>query len=89
MPDDRLQHASEALRRASAAATDAEIQRRLYDLSDRLAALAAADEEPDDEDLMQHLHALGDLREATSGDVSEQVNDALESVRERREELDG
>ncbi len=87
MSEDRLRSASEALRQASAAADDAEIQRRLYDLSDRLAGLAAGDESPDGDDLMQHLHALGDLREATSGDVSEQVDDALETVRERREEL--
>jgi len=89
MPDDRLRSASEALREASATADDAEIQRRLYDLSDRIAALAAGDGEPDGDDLMQQLHALGDLREATGGDVSEQVDDALETVRERREELEG
>lgn len=88
MADDRLQQASEALRQASAAADDAAIQRRLYDLSDRLAALAAAEEEPDGDDLMQQLHALGDLREATDGDVSEQVDDALETVRERREGME-
>lgn len=89
MTDDRLREASEQLRAASAAAGDEETQRRLYDLSDRIAALAAAEEAPDGDDLMQHLHALGDLREATDGDVSERVNSALENVRERREELAG
>lgn len=98
MSDDRLQRASEQLRQASAAADDAESQRRLYDLSDRLAALAAAgdgdgrpssaaaDEAPDGDDLMQHLHALGELRETTSGDVAERVDAALETVRTVREE---
>ncbi|WP_435119566.1 DUF7553 family protein [Halolamina sp. C58] len=88
MSDDRLRSASETLRDASAAAEDAELQRRLYDLSDRLAALAAGENEPDGDELMQQLHALGDLREATSDEVSERVDDALESVRERREELE-
>jgi hypothetical protein len=81
MTDDRLRSASEA-------ADDAAIQRRLYDLSDRIAALAAAEEEPNGDELMQQLHALGDLREATEGDVNEQVDAALETVRERREELE-
>jgi len=89
MSDDRLRTASEQLRAASAAADDEETQRRLYDLSDRIAALAAAEEAPEGDDLMQHLHALGDLREATDGDVRDRVNDALETVRERREDLDG
>lgn len=100
MPDDRLQTASEELRQASAATTDAETQQRLYDLSDRIATLAVADdgrqspssadaeEAPDGDDLMQHLHALGELRESTDGDVSDRVDSALEAVRERREELD-
>lgn len=87
MTDDRLRSGSEALRRASAAADDAETQRRLYDLSDRIAALAAADEAPDGDDLMQHLHALGELREATEGDVHERVDDALAAVRACHEEL--
>jgi len=86
MTDDPLRSASEQLRQASAAADDAESQRRLYDLSDRLAALAAADEAPDGDDLMQHLHALGELREATSGDVAEHVDAALETVRAVRED---
>jgi hypothetical protein len=88
MSDDRLRTASEELRQASAAATDAEIQQRLYDLSDRIATIAVADEAPDGDDLMQHLHALGDLRESTDGDVSDRVDSALEAVRERRDELD-
>ena len=87
MTDDRLRSASEELRQASAAADDADTQRRLYDLSDRLASLAAADDgPPDGDDLMRHLHALGELREATSGDVAERVDAALEAVRAVREE---
>jgi hypothetical protein len=88
MSDDRLRTASEELRQASAAAADAETQQRLYDLSDRIATLAVAEEAPDGDDLMQHLHALGDLRESTDGDVHDRVSSALEAVRERREELD-
>jgi hypothetical protein len=88
MSDDRLRTASEELRQASAAATDAETQQRLYDLSDRIATLAVAEEAPDGDDLMQHLHALGELRESTDGDVHDRVDSALETVRERRDELD-
>ncbi|GAB7094508.1 hypothetical protein JCM30237_16610 [Halolamina litorea] len=86
MTDDRLRTASEELRQASAATEDAEVQRRLYDQSDRIASLAAADEAPDGDTLMQHLHALGDLREATGGDVSERVDAALEAVRAVRDD---
>ena len=88
MSDDRLRTASEELRQASAAATEPEIQQRLYDLSDRIASLAVAEEAPDGDDLMQHLHGLGELRESTDGDVSDRVDSALAAVRERREELD-
>jgi|AntRauTorcE11898_2_1112593.scaffolds.fasta_scaffold15314_2 hypothetical protein len=86
MTDDRLRNASEELRQASAAAEDAGIQRRLYDLSDRIAALAAADEAPSVDDLTQHLHALGDLRESTVGDVDDSVDAAIDALRARREE---
>ncbi|WP_049980346.1 DUF7553 family protein [Halolamina rubra] len=89
MTREELQTASEELRRASTAATDAERQRRLYDLSDQFATLAAADSGPDHGRLARHLNALNELRDGAGGDVTEHVDAAEAAITEYRETVDG
>jgi len=89
MPDDRLRTASEELRQASAAAADADVQRRLYDLSDQFATLASADNGPDHGRLARHLNALNELRDGAGKDVIAHIDAAEEAITAYRETVDG
>ncbi|MFW5935180.1 MAG: DUF7553 family protein [Halolamina sp.] len=89
MPREKLQTASEELRRASTAATDVDRQRRLYDLSDQFATLAAADSGPDHGRLARHLNALTELRDGAGADVTEHVDAAEAAITAYRETVDG
>ncbi|NHX37016.1 MULTISPECIES: DUF7553 family protein [Halolamina] len=89
MPREQLQTASEELRQASAAASDAEAQRRLYDLSDQFATLASADSGPDHGRLARHLNALTELREGAGEDVTTHIDAAEEAITAYRETVEG
>lgn len=89
MSDDRLRTASEELRQASAAAEDAETQRRLYELSDQFATLATADNGPDHGRLARHLNALNEIRETATEDVTSHIDAAEEAITAYRETVDG
>lgn len=89
MSREELRTASEELRQASAAATDADAQRRLYDLSDQFATLASADEGPDHGRLARHLNALHELRDEAGEDVTGHIDAAEEAITAYRETVEG
>ena len=89
MSDDELRTASEELRQASAAATDEDAQRRLYELSDQFATLASADSGPDHGRLARHLNALNELREGADEDVTTHIDAAEAAITAYRETVDG
>jgi hypothetical protein len=89
MAREKLQNASTALREAAAGADDADAEERLYDQSERMAELAAAERGPDHGQLARHENALHELIDATEDDVRASVEAALESVQEYREGVEG
>jgi len=89
MTREKLQTASEELRQASAAAADAEAQRRLYDLSDQFATLASADDGPDHGRLARHLNTLTELRDDADAAVAAHIDAAETVITEYRETVEG
>lgn len=88
MVRDKLGKASDNLREASIEAKD-EFEERLYERSDELATLAAADEGPDHGRLARITHALDDLAENVEEETREHVQKAKKKVKEYRENVDG
>jgi hypothetical protein len=88
MVREELQSASDHLRRASEAA-EGDAQRRLYDLSDTLARLAAADRGPDHGTLARHTNALRELEADVDGEAAEHVASAVTAIGTYREGVDG
>lgn len=88
MVREQLQRASDLLRQA-AEASAGETQQRLYDQSDQLARLAAADRGPDHGRLARHMNALHELQRETDGEVAELVAEAREDVSAFRETVEG
>jgi hypothetical protein len=88
MVREQLSDASDNLREASIEAK-AEFEERLYERSDELANLAAADEGPDHGRLARITHALDDLADEVEEETSEYVQKAKEKVKEYREGVDG
>lgn len=88
MVREELSDASDNLREAAIEAK-AEFEERLYERSDELANLAAADEGPDHGRLARVTHALDDLIEDVEEETSEHVQQAKEKVEEYREGVDG
>jgi len=89
MPREELQTASEELRQASTAASDEAAQRRLYDLSDQFATLAAAENGPDHGRLARHLNALSELRDGAGEAVTAHIEAAEAAITAYRETVDG
>jgi hypothetical protein len=83
MPREELQAASDDLR-AAAEAASGELQSRIYDQSNQLAELAAAERGPDHGRLDRHMNILAEIAEETEGDVKSHVESARENVREYR-----
>lgn len=88
MVREKLSEASDNLREAAIEAKE-EFEERLYERSDELARLAAADEGPDHGRLARITHALGDLGEDVEAETREYVQRAKEKVKEYRESVDG
>lgn len=88
MVREKLSEASDNLREAAIEAK-AEFEERLYERSDELANLAAADEGPDHGRLARITHALDDLAEDVEDDARDAVERAKEKVKEYRENVDG
>jgi gas vesicle protein len=88
MVRDKLSDASDNLREAAIEAK-ADFEERLYERSDELANLAAADEGPDHGRLARITHALEDLGEDVEEETREHVQKAKEKVKEYREGVDG
>ncbi|SFF75643.1 hypothetical protein SAMN04488063_0153 [Halopelagius inordinatus] len=88
MAHEELKAASDDLR---AAAEDAsgELQSRIYDQSNQLADLAAADRGPDHGRLARHMNALTEIADAADGTVRERVESAYDHVEEYRSGVSG
>ncbi|QKY20637.1 hypothetical protein B4589_009695 [Halolamina sp. CBA1230] len=89
MPREKLQTASEELRKAAESATDSDLQERLHEQSDQFAQLATADRGPDQGRLARHLNALSEIRDAASEEVASHVDDAEEAITAYRETVGG
>lgn len=89
MTREKLQTASEELRKASEAAAAEELTRRLHDQSNQFARLATADAGPDHGRLARHLNALSEMREEGSEDVAERIDAAEELITAYRETVEG
>ena len=85
MTREPLPHASEALRKASAASENEEVRERFYDHSNDLAMLATGESEPDPAELDRVEDSLGDLAAQSSGDIRAHVEEAINYVQEYRE----
>ena len=88
MDRERLKAASEALRKASELA-EGDVQRRLYDQSNQLAALASRDEGPDHGRLDRHMNTLHEMAQETEGDLHDYVIEAREAVKSYRRDVPG
>lgn len=88
MAREPLQNASDALRKASEAA-EGDAREQLYEHSDRLAKLAAADQRPDHGRLARAERKVTDAAEGSSDEVEAYVDEAIEYVHAYRETLDG
>jgi gas vesicle protein len=88
MVREKLSEASDNLREA-AIEGKAEFEERLYERSDELANLAAADDGPDHGRLARITHALEDLAEDVEEETREHVQQAKEKVKEYRENVEG
>ena len=89
MTREKLQTASEELRKASEAAADEERTRRLHEQSTQFARLATADSGPDHGRLARHLNALSEMREEAGENVAEHIDAAEEAITAYRETVDG
>lgn len=89
MGSDHLDAASDHLRNAAVATTNDEHEQRLYDQSEQLAHLAAADDGPDHGRLARITHALDELSAELGADAGEHVDAAKEDVEAYRETVDG
>lgn len=89
MTRDRLQTASETLRKAAESATDSDLQERLHEQADQFERLATADRGPDQGRLARHLNALSDIRESLDGDAASYVDDAEAAITAYRETVGG
>ena len=85
MTREPLQHASEALRKASAASENEEVRERFYEHSNDLAVLATGENEPDPAELDRVEDSLGDLATQSGGEVRAHVEEAINYVSEYRE----
>ncbi|MFC6827093.1 DUF7553 family protein [Halopelagius fulvigenes] len=88
MAHEELQTASDELR-AAAEAASGDLQSRLYDQSNQLADLAAAERGPDHGRLARHMNALTEIAEETDGEVKERVESAYDHVKEYRSGVSG
>lgn len=89
MARDELADAAASLQNAADAAADDETRERLENQSSQFANLAEADHGPDHGKLARHEHILTEIADENSGDVADQVEDALESIRAFRETVEG
>jgi hypothetical protein len=83
-----LREASDELRAAAESATG-ELQERIYDQSNQLAELAAAERGPDHGRLARHMNVLDELSGEADGDVDDHVRAAYEKVKEYRSGVEG
>lgn len=88
MTSEKLQNASEALRKASEAAESDEARERLYEHSNRLAELATGGT-PDHGTLARVERQVSTVAEQTSGEVEDHVEEAVSYVHAYREDLEG
>lgn len=88
MVREQLSEASDNLREAAVEARD-KFEERLYERSDELARLAAADDGPDHGRLARITHALDELADDVEEETREHVQHAKEKVEEYRENVDG
>lgn len=89
MGSDHLDAASDELRNAAVATTNDDHEQRLYDHSEQLAKLAAADSGPDHGRLARITHALDELASDVGADAGEHVAAAKEHVEAYRETVEG
>jgi predicted amidophosphoribosyltransferase len=89
MGHNHLSAASDHLREAAIATTNEDHEQRLYDQSDQLARLAAADSGPDHGRLARVTHALNELLQELDADAKESVEAAKERVKAYRETVEG
>ena len=89
MEQDHLSEASDHLREAAIATTNEEHEQRLYDQSDQLARLAAADSGPDHGRLARVTHALDELSAELDADAKASVDEAKSCVEAYRETVEG
>ncbi|WP_410766103.1 hypothetical protein [Haloferax sp. DFSO60] len=88
MTREELQTASKLLKDA-AEQTTGDVQERLYEQSDQIAALATRDQGPDHGRLDRHMNVLHDLANELDGDVSEKVAEARSQLFEYRKGVPG
>jgi hypothetical protein len=88
MTREELQAASDDLRSAAEAASG-ELQSRIYDQSNQLAELAAAERGPDHGRLDRHMNILSEIAEETDDEVKQHVVSAREHVKEYRTGVSG
>lgn len=84
MTREQLQHASEALRKASTATENQEVRERFYEHSNDLAMLATGENEPGPTELDRVEESLSDLAAQSGGDVRAHVEEAINYVRAYR-----
>lgn len=89
MERDELSAASDHLREAAIATTNEAREQRLYDQSDRLARLAAADADPDHGRLARVTHTLDELAAELDADAKDSVAEAKDRVEAYRETVEG
>lgn len=89
MTTDHLDDASDHLRNAAVATTNDDHEQRLYDQSEQLAKLAAADSGPDHGRLARITHVLDELAADVGADAGEHVAAAKDSVEAYRETVEG
>ncbi|MEY7849295.1 hypothetical protein AB7C87_08860 [Natrarchaeobius sp. A-rgal3] len=88
MPSDSLETAAESVRNAAGAASG-DVAERLESQASQFERMAEADRDPDHGKLARHEHVLREIAEDAGGEVSDHVDDALESIRAFRETLEG
>lgn len=84
-----LEAAAQSLSDAADAADSDEASDRLETQSTKLQQLATADRGPDHGRLARHEHILNEIADEQGGAVADRVEDALDSIHEFRETLEG
>ncbi len=84
-----LENAAESLTDAADAAGSDEARERLEKQSNQLEQLATADRGPDHGRLARHEHIITEIADEEGGDVADRADDALESIHDFRETLEG